>query len=1140
MGCWNVRTLLDREGSSRPERRTALVTRELARYNIDIAALSETRLSDEDQLTETGSGYTLFWIGKPHGEKREGGVGFAIRTALVKQLERPCGVNDRIMRLRAPLSCGRYMTIISVYAPTLMSSEESIMSFYQDLRAVITSIPREDKIMLLGDFNARVGKDHGVWNALGRFGIGNVNRNGINLLQLCTEFQLAICNTFFHHKLKHKVTWTHPRSKHGHILDYIITRRRDLRDVCSVRVMRGADCDTDHKMLRAKLKIIIRRKVRVNGVKVPKRIDVSKLQDSDVRKNLCDAFDSLEFDGTWEYFRDQVYATGVDVLGLKMIKHRDWFDDNNTNISQLLETKQSLHKRLLNQNLPNRSAAEESYKVSRAVLQRELRRMKNTWWLEISAEVQNAYNRKDTKRLYSLLRKVFGPQPSSVVPLKSKDGSTLINNQEGIMKRWTEHFADLFFNPSDVDESAIDSIPQCDIIPDLMVLPTLEEVKLSITQVNTGKAPGLDGIPVELLLYGGDKIALAIHAIIKGVWQGSPLPQDWIDAILISLFKGKGHKSVCGDYRGITLLEAVGKIFSRILLNRLMDSVCPAAVSESQCGFRSGRGTTDMIFSARQLQEKCIEQQVPLYQVFVDLTKAFDTINRNALWTILGKLGCPSKFVDLFKHLHRDMKARVNFDGALSEPIAIDNGVKQGDIPAPTLFSIYFAVALVFAFHDCDVGVYIRFRSTGMVFDLRRFSAKSKTFQSLIRELLYADDADLVAHSEEDMQKVMDLLSAACIAFGLTISLTKTKVMFTPAPGKPYVQPNIIVQGTRLDAVDTFVYLGSTISRDGTLDAEMHLRIAKACVAFGKLDKRVWSDRGITVNTKMCVYQTCVTTALLYASETWTTYRHHIKSLERFHQNCLRRILGIKWESLTPDTVVLQRAGCTSIAKQIILSQMRWVGHVVRMDDTRLPKQLFYGELCIGKRPRHKPKKRFKDCIKANLKCMKIDQNSWEGLAKDRSGWRKLIREGSDIFEQERLKQSELKRALRKQDVTKIPDWVVRDLTCQVCGRILLSKAGYVNHVNSHNKPQNQAAYAHALPQQPFDKTCSICSKVCKSAAGLKRHVSVHKDVIPDAIDINLHNKPTLNCHICLKICKSAAGLNSHLRAHGRRNELTA
>ena len=173
---------------------------------------------------------------------------------------------------------------------------------------------------------------------------------------------------------------------------------------------------------------------------------------------------------------------------------------------------------------------------------------------------------------------------------------------------------------------------------------------------------------------------------------------------MLPLYKGKGSKTNCGDYRGISLLEAVGNVFSEVLSNRLIKWICPNVIPESQCGFRTGRGTMDMIFSARQLMEKCIEQQVPLYQVFADLTKAFDTVNRSALWIKLGKLGCPPQFVEMLKQLHRNMKVRVNLNGSLSEPIPVDNGVKQGDIPAPTLFSIYFAVMLSYAFQDCDIG----------------------------------------------------------------------------------------------------------------------------------------------------------------------------------------------------------------------------------------------------------------------------------------------------------------------------------------------------------------------------------------------------------------------------------------------------
>ena len=140
----------------------------------------------------------------------------------------------------------------------------------------------------------------------------------------------------------------------------------------------------------------------------------------------------------------------------------------------------------------------------------------------------------------------------------------------------------------------------------------------------------------------------------------------------------------------------------------------------------------------------------------------------------------------LFEQLHQNMKARFHFNGSLSELIAIDNGVKQGDISAPTLFSTYFVVTDN-AFRDRDAGVFIRFRTTGKVFSFALFYAISRNLQTLVREPLCTDDTDFIAHTEEDIHEIMKLLSDVCTAFGLKINLKKTKVILIPPPGHQYV-----------------------------------------------------------------------------------------------------------------------------------------------------------------------------------------------------------------------------------------------------------------------------------------------------------------------------------------------------------------
>ena len=158
---------------------------------------------------------------------------------------------------------------------------------------------------------------------------------------------------------------------------------------------------------------------------------------------------------------------------------------------------------------------------------------------------------------------------------------------------------------------------------------------------------------VEILKSGEDKIISMLHKLMSHFREEGSVPQEWVDALLASLFKS-GSQDICGNFRGISLLSIIGKVLAGIQLDRLNTHITPNVVSESQCGFRPNRGTTDMVFSLRQLQEKCIEQNLDLYHCFIDLSKAFDTINREELWVILGKCGCPPKFVSVVKSLHSD------------------------------------------------------------------------------------------------------------------------------------------------------------------------------------------------------------------------------------------------------------------------------------------------------------------------------------------------------------------------------------------------------------------------------------------------------------------------------------------------------
>ena len=287
--------------------------------------------------------------------------------------------------------------------------------------------------------------------------------------------------------------------------------------------------------------------------------------------------------------------------------------------------------------------------------------------------------------------------------------------------------------------------------------------------------------------------------------------------------------------------------------------------------------------------------------------------------------------------------------------------------------------------------------------------------------------------------------------FNSQLAQKKTEVVHQPAPGKPYIEPTITVNGQKLQVVDKFTYLGSTLSRAVHIDDEVTDRTAKASVAFSRLRTNVWERNGIRLDTKLKVYRAVVLPTLLYACETWTVYQRHAKKLNHFHLSCLRKLLKIRWQDKIPDTEVLKKAKMQSVHTLLKLAQLRWTGHVTRMPDERLPKKVLYGELQEGKRSQGGQKKRYKDTLKASLKDFNIPIESWEQAAQDRTKWRCLINKGASQFEEKRICEAERKRKERKARA-KEPSSVSAQskFTCSICNRQFRAKIGLYSHQRTH------------------------------------------------------------------------------------------
>ena len=214
--------------------------------------------------------------------------------------------------------------------------------------------------------------------------------------------------------------------------------------------------------------------------------------------------------------------------------------------------------------------------------------------------------------------------------------------------------------------------------------PTRQEVQSVIAGLKNNKAVGPDNLPAEVLKYGGEAVLECLCRMFIAVWNAGCAPQQCKDADVISIYKKKGDRVVCGNSRSISLLTTAGKVLAHVVLMRLLQCIADDVLPESQCGFRRERSTVDMVFVARQLEEKCHEHYKDLFMFFLDLAKAFDSVPRPME---LQKMGCQPRYLAVLRSLHDGASARVEHMSEKFESFPVDAGVKQGCVLAPVFFN---------------------------------------------------------------------------------------------------------------------------------------------------------------------------------------------------------------------------------------------------------------------------------------------------------------------------------------------------------------------------------------------------------------------------------------------------------------------
>ena len=462
VACWNVRSLVENEGTVETarvrkderavkgsvDRKVVLLVWELRRYNIYAAGISETKWFSSNVYEVEG--HVVLHSGRElpkEGEsfQRSEGVGIVLSPKAAKAWrdggEQWEPVSSRVVTARLRLdrvgSQHRFLHLVSVYAPTFRAPQQVKDDFFADVQMVIDKVPEKDFLMIVGDWNARVGSqlNDDQWEGvLGKHGFGRVNVAGLFLLSFCSANNLSIMNSFFEKKNIHKQTWQHPGTKAWHCIDFVIMRQNQRKCCVDTQVMRGAECWSDHRLVRAKLRVnnSCRRRMPQNGQKRgAKRLNMNQLKSDDVRNSLTSKL-SVLLNQRWsshlsvqdklQSLVDNVKEAANQVLTGVTRKTADWFLENEHEIQPALEKRSRLLRAWLSSGLESDKA---KYVKQKGAVQRLIRHVKNKWFQAKAKEIEYKIDRSRSawKSIKQLQQAKSGLRPVAPRALKKEDGS---------------------------------------------------------------------------------------------------------------------------------------------------------------------------------------------------------------------------------------------------------------------------------------------------------------------------------------------------------------------------------------------------------------------------------------------------------------------------------------------------------------------------------------------------------------------------------------------------------------------------------------------------------------------------------------------------------------------------------------------
>ena len=448
------------------------------------------------------------------------------------------------------------MTIICAYAPTAKAPLGVRSQFLEQLQDTLDDVPQDDTLVMLGDFNTRVGvfdPANGLWHGtVGRHGIAERNFAGEEFLQFCESNQLTVMNTCFEKKSVLHGTWVHPATKCCHMIDFIVMRTSQKRCCLDVQVMRVTDCWTDHYLVRGRLRMMLPQTAVIKKRPLPfavHRFAMPKMRKSYVQSleeklsdwSLCESTEE-EY---WIHLRSCITNSAKESIGRGVRSNPEWFEKSVNVLKPLIEEKNQAHSRYLQ--VGTRSHKKTFRRLQRLV-QKAVSNAKRKWILKVAAEGEEAV--KDGSTRWDCIRKLQrvhgGRRPVRPTAVLKDDGQ-LTKGPEEVLDCWYQHFKKVLNVQSIYDDEVVAANPALEPMVHLDDPPTMEELKTALSRLKVRKAGGLSGILPEMILCGGPALHSRLLTLMEAVWREGEVFKDWKDAVIVPVPK-KGNLQSCDNW----------------------------------------------------------------------------------------------------------------------------------------------------------------------------------------------------------------------------------------------------------------------------------------------------------------------------------------------------------------------------------------------------------------------------------------------------------------------------------------------------------------------------------------------------------------------------------------------------------------